>query len=118
MQLPSTTATSIEGLRVAVWADDPFCETDTEYVALLHAVADTLRAGGASVDHAARPAMTFEDMFAVFRGNLGPSLRGQGVPLRGCQPASETEEEVGGVLGFWLRRAPLPRDHRIGFPNR
>jgi len=82
LQLPSTTATSIEGLRVAVWADDPFCETDTEYVALLHAVADTLRAGGASVDHAARPAMTFEDMFAVFRGNLGPSLRGQGVPLR------------------------------------
>ncbi|MEM1187696.1 MAG: amidase [Pseudomonadota bacterium] len=47
-------------LRVAVWADDPFCPVENSVREHIEAAAETLTQLGASVDATARPAIDFE----------------------------------------------------------
>jgi amidase len=55
LALPAAAATTAAELRVAVWADDAFCECDAEYVGMIRAAARALEAAGATVDFDARP---------------------------------------------------------------
>jgi amidase len=54
--LPPPRATSLKGLRVAVWSSEPNQPTETEMTASLDALADALERAGAIVSRAARPA--------------------------------------------------------------
>ena len=53
--LPPPRATTLRGLRVAVWAEQPGQVTDAETVALIRETARRLAAGGAQVSETARP---------------------------------------------------------------
>ncbi|MFV0524381.1 MAG: amidase [Acidimicrobiales bacterium] len=55
LTLPPPRTTRVDELRVAVWADDDHCPVDPEISAAIRAVAGELAAGGATVDHVARP---------------------------------------------------------------
>jgi len=53
--LPGPSFTTERDLRVAVWADDPFCPVETAIAEHIREAAQTLRNLGASVDPEARP---------------------------------------------------------------
>lgn len=55
ISLPPPRATSVRGLRVAVWAEEPGQATDPETVALIRQTARRLAAEGAQVSETARP---------------------------------------------------------------
>lgn len=57
---------SPKGLRVALWADDPFAPVDAEVSAAVREAAELLRAAGAIVDETARPSLRFEEAFEVY----------------------------------------------------
>jgi amidase len=50
VELPASAITSLAGLRVATWFDDPACPVDAEYRGLLRASADALADAGAHVE--------------------------------------------------------------------
>ncbi len=58
--------TGPKGLRVGLWASDPFAPADAAVVAGVRRAADLLAAAGAIVDDAARPAFTFAESFEVY----------------------------------------------------
>jgi amidase len=58
--------TLADGLRVAVWAEDPFARADGPARAAAHKAARLLEAQGAVVDEAARPGFTYEEAYEVF----------------------------------------------------
>jgi len=63
--LPPARSTSLNGTRVAVWAQDPVSPTDSEITAQLHALAEFLARRGASVRFA-RPSIDVAAAFDVF----------------------------------------------------
>jgi len=78
LHLPEPTVTSLRGLRVAAWFDEPALEVDSEMAAVLRGVADSLEAEGALVDRTARPTL---DVTEAWR--LGARLIGAAVDLHG-----------------------------------
>lgn len=64
--LPAPRRLSPRGLRIAVWADDPFAPSSAAIAAAARAAADTLRAAGAEVDHEARPDVPFAAAFETY----------------------------------------------------
>jgi amidase len=55
LNLPTPRFTTLKDLRVAVWADQPGLATDSETVAVMHALADSLERQGVTVSRTARP---------------------------------------------------------------
>jgi len=55
LRLPEPTVTSLRGLRVAVWFDEPELEVDSRMSSVLRAAAAAVESAGAVVDSAARP---------------------------------------------------------------
>ena len=66
LQLPPSRHESLRGFRVAAWLDDPACSVDAEVLARHHALVDTLRLAGATVDETARPAFSFGEAWALY----------------------------------------------------
>ncbi|PLW84200.1 amidase [Kineobactrum sediminis] len=60
LALPAPDFADISSLRVAIWADDPFCPVDSEVLRCVNLVAGTLQHLGAQVDLDARPAISPE----------------------------------------------------------
>lgn len=58
--------TSAKGLRVALWADDPFAPVDKEVSDAVREAARRLAEAGAIVDETARPSVRFADAFEVY----------------------------------------------------
>lgn len=54
------------GLRVALWPDDPFAEVDTEIAAAIEGAAIALEKRGAVIAAAARPEVSFADLFELY----------------------------------------------------
>ena len=80
LDLPLPRRTSLTGLRVAVWADDPLSPVEHEISERVLAVAATLAEAGAVVSHDARPAcalahcrQTFVGLSQAFSGALMPA---------------------------------------------
>lgn len=61
LHLPEPTVTSLRGLRVAAWFDEPELEIDTEMLVLLHAAAAAVEGVGGVVDRTARPDIDVRD---------------------------------------------------------
>ncbi len=57
---------SADGLRVAVWMDDPFAKADALVRQGVMKAARLLEAQGAVIEEAARPGFSFEEAFEVF----------------------------------------------------
>ena len=84
--LPAPRATTLAGLRVAVWAEDAATHTDAEITAALHALARMLRREGAKVSLTARPAFDPATAFEVYLKLLSAALT-----------ARATAEELAGI---------------------
>lgn len=80
LELPPPRVTSAEGLRVAVWIDEPSCPISAEVRERLVGVAAALSDAGAVVDDTARPAIDFERAVLTFEQLLGSALAGAWTP--------------------------------------
>ena len=55
LDLPAPRSRTLKGLRIGVWADDPYCRVDTETRQLLDQVTELAAAEGARTDTGTRP---------------------------------------------------------------
>ena len=77
LDLPPARRHEPAGLRVAVWADDPYCPVDPEISAAIESVADRLEQAGAIVSTEARPSdFDFAKADRVFDDLLGAAVSG------------------------------------------
>jgi amidase len=65
VELPPSPASTLRGLRVATWLDDPACAVDTEYLGLLRRTADALADAGAHVADA-HPAIGLREHMELY----------------------------------------------------
>jgi amidase len=86
--LPDPSFQEPGSLRVAVWADDPFCPVDSEIVQHIEAAAEALAGLGAYVDRNARPALSFEESHINYT-QLLMSAMGAGMPEEVFQMARD-----------------------------
>ena len=86
------TITSLAGLRVAAWIDEPALVIDNEMSAMLHTTADQFEAAGAHVERGARPAI---DVDAAWK---------MGARLIGEATAVHASDDLPGALSHrkWL----------------
>ncbi len=87
LTLPAPAVTGFEGLRVAVWAEQPGHATDTETVTRLQALATFFRRKGAKVSTTVRPAFDPTEAFHVYLRLLQAAFSGR-----------MTEEAIGRLL--------------------
>ena len=78
LDLPADAPTSLRGLLVGAWLDDPDLECDAEMVAVLQSAADAAELAGAQVDRTVRPAIDVDHMW-----KLGARLIGAAVSVHG-----------------------------------
>ncbi len=57
LDLPQPRAVELSDFRVAAWLDDDFCPVGSDVRAVMDAAVSSLEAGGARIDHEARPAL-------------------------------------------------------------
>jgi amidase len=108
--------TEAKGLRVALWAHDPFTATDSSVRAAAEEAARRLAAMGAVVDEAARPRFSFAEAFELFAlYNHGIIAYGLPVKLRDRLAATASQYAKGDLShralqarGAWL----TPGDYR------
>jgi amidase len=79
LDLPAPRAASAEGLRVAVWIDEPGCDIDVEMAGLLRNAAGALEAAGARLDRQERPGFGFAQSTEIYLLLLHAAL-GAGFP--------------------------------------
>lgn len=77
MSLPAPRTQSLEGLRVAVWAEQPGQVTDSEITARIQALGTFLRRQGAKVSSNARPAFDPGEAFHLYLKLLNAALSGR-----------------------------------------
>jgi amidase len=75
--LPPARATTLSGLRVAVWTEQDGHQTDHETTALLGELADCLEREGASVNRTARPAFDPDEAYRLYLELLGAAWSGR-----------------------------------------
>ncbi len=78
LQLPAPRATSAKGLRVGIWADDPYCEVDKEITATIETAGKKLEEAGAQVQ-IITPDFDFAEQVKIFMMMLNPII-GMGFP--------------------------------------
>ena len=66
LDLPAPRTHHPKNLRVAVWTEDPFCETDAETVSLINQTAEALARAGARIDFAARPDFSLAESTEIY----------------------------------------------------
>ena len=105
-----------KGMRVALWASDPFAAADSSVRAAVEEAARRLAALGADVDEAARPGFSFAEAFELFAlYNHGIVAYGLPVKLRNRlaatasqYPKGDLSHQVLQARGAWL----TPGDYR------
>lgn len=119
VNLPPPRTSQPRPLRVAVWADDPYCPVDPEIRAAVLSAAGSLAEQGAVVDEAARPdGFDFAKADATFVDLLGSALSGSWSlseldEMAATLAAGGTVEGGLGVEGATLRhRQWLSRNER------
>ena len=102
LDLPPARRTDPARLRVAVWADDPYCPVDPEIATAVNAVAAALEREGATVSATARPeGFDFARADQIFDDLLGAAVSG-GWPAAQIEEMAERRERgerVEGGLG-------------------
>ena len=103
LDLPPPRAASPKDLRVAVWADDPYCPVDPEIVEAIHSIASELASLGSTVSLSARPGgFDFAKADRTFGHLLGAALSG-GWPADVLEDMAQRErqgETLEGGLGI------------------
>ncbi len=102
LELPPARRLDPAGLRVAVWADDPYCPVDPEISAAIEAAAGQLDDAGAIVSTTARPqGFDFAKADRVFVDLLGGAVSGSWSPAQIEEMAERQArgERVEGGLG-------------------
>ena len=79
--LAASRIASAKGLRVALWAHDPFLATDASVRAAVEEAARRLEKSGAMIDETARPGVTLAEAFEVFSLYNHAAL-GYGMPAK------------------------------------
>ena len=74
LELPQPRATALGDLRIAAWPDDPACPVDPTTRSAIESLCGQLAEGGAHVDLEARPDVTLDKAWRVFRRLLGAAL--------------------------------------------
>lgn len=74
LALPEMPERGLDGLRVAVWADDAVCPVSAEVRRRVESVAGLLRDGGARVDDGARPGFAAADSHATYQTLLQATM--------------------------------------------
>lgn len=108
--------TDAKGLRVALWANDPFAAADSSVRAAVEEAARRLEANGAIIDETARPGFAFAEAFELFAlYNHGIVAYGLPVKLRNRLAATASQYARGDLShralqarGAWL----TPGDYR------
>jgi amidase len=75
--LPAPRTQSLEGLRVALWAEEPGQETDAEIVARIKALGTFMRRQGAKLSTSVRPEFDPVEAFHVYLRLLNAALSGR-----------------------------------------
>ena len=70
---PRSTFRSLDGVRLALWLDDPYCRIDRRYAEVLSAMAERLAASGAYVVEA-RPPVTMAEQVGLFNSLIVPAV--------------------------------------------
>lgn len=103
LQLPPPRALDPSDLRVAVWADDPYCPVDPQISDAITAVAAELASLGSLVSHTARPeGFDFAKADRTFTQLLGAALSG-GWPADVLEEMAQQErdgQQLQGGLGI------------------
>lgn len=102
IDLPPARRREPDGLRVAVWADDPYCRIDPEISAAIETVALRLEQAGAIVSSDARPSgFDFAKADRVFDDLLGAAESGSWSPteIENMAERLRNGEQVEGGLG-------------------
>ena len=89
--LPPPRTAGLQGLRIAVWAEQPGQITDPVITQALLSLADRLQAEGATVDRAARPAFDPVTAYHLFLKLVTTALSGRG----GEEERQRTRERLG-----------------------
>ncbi len=103
LSLPPTRSRNVSELRVAVWADDPYCPGDPQITSAIHGIADQLEAAGARVDRDARPSgFDFAKADRTFQMLLAGALSGGNslVALEEMAERLKVGEDIDGGLGI------------------
>lgn len=103
LNLPQARNRNIKDLRVAVWANDPYCPVDPEIESAIARVARQLEGQGAIVDPDARPTgFDFAKADTTFQQLLGAALAGGWSPRELESMAEELKSKplVPGDLGI------------------
>jgi len=99
VDLPPARHREITDFRVAVWLDEETCPIDSRYRDLLLGAATALEDAGATVDHEARPAFTFEKAVDTFFHLLSAAEAGTWTLAELEEIATQSEPH--GELGIW-----------------
>lgn len=107
LALPPARRTTAAGLRIALWAEDPFTETDNETSGLIEQAARALEREGAVIDASARPAFSFARAFsayarlmhAIIANDFPPKIRDRLIARAASAELDDTSHEALQALG-------------------
>lgn len=109
LTLPPARTRTLDGLRVALWADDAYCPVDPQISGAINSLGEDLEANGAMVDAAARPVgVDFAKADQTFWNLLGGALSGGWSPgeieqMARAEANGETTSGGLGVTGATMR---------------
>ena len=94
LELPEPRGASLSDYRIGVWFDDPRCEIDHDYAAVLRSAADRLSAAGAKIEEA-HPAVSFAEQVDLFTAMIVAAI----APSMGAEVGAAS----GGLHYDWLQ---------------
>jgi len=111
LRLPPSPKQRLADFRVAVWADDPVCPVDQDVAAAVQRLVAALRAAGATVDEAARPAFEPAEAFALYKQllaaaeNNGLSAPDYDAAVQAAQRLPPTDEGDAAMQARWIAQS-------------
>ncbi|MEE4109839.1 MAG: amidase [Halieaceae bacterium] len=120
-ELPAARISGADSLRVAVWADDPFCPVDRQIVEHIEGAAQTLETLGATVDRRARPAISFEAnhvnytqlLMAVLGSDMPAAVRNAARDMVAAADPDDMSEPLLQMRGLAISHHDWKRQHEI-----
>ena len=126
LHLPPPSFRDVASLRVAVWADDPFCRVDSEVLRCINSVAGTLQHLGAQVDLEARPDIDPEAnhrnyvllLTAVMAGTMPESVRAMAAEAVAAADPSDDSDAMLQLRGIALSHSAWQQENEIRLRTR
>lgn len=126
VHLPPPSFSETGGLRVAVWADDPFCPVDSEVLRCINSVAGTLQHLGARVDLEARPDIDpaanhrnyVQLLMAVMAGAMPDSVREMAAEVVAAADPADYSDGMLQMRGIALSHSAWLQENEIRLRTR